>query len=118
TRIGQFFAGRCDDTSPMPAGFSEITAQLLVKPPISVLDAVFNRVQLALGEKLVTPANDDIRAFPCVQIVAELRRINLLVRLGIESVPAQDVIARAPDQNVCQQVRQLSIPVLDQPEVL
>jgi len=25
TRIGEFFAGRCDDTSLMPAGFSKIS---------------------------------------------------------------------------------------------
>src|ERR1017187_8182339 len=90
----------------------------MTMPAISVLDAVFNRVQFPFGEELVSPADDNIGAFPAVEVIAELRRVNLLVRLGVKAIPAQDVIARAADEDVRQQVRQLPLSVLNQLEVL
>src|ERR1035441_7960096 len=120
-RVGEFFAGRLDNAPSLglTAGWlSDVAAQFLVQPAVRVLDAVLNRVQLPLGEKLMPPADDNIRALPAVEIVAELRRVNLLVCLGVEAIPAQDVVARAADEDVCQQVRQLPLSVLNQLEVL
>src|SRR2546426_2960497 len=109
-RIRQFITRCLDDAALL--WFSEVAAQLLVKPLIRVLDTVFNRLQFAFREKLMSPADDDIRALPAVEIIAELRRVNLLVRLRIEAIPAQDVVARAANEDVRQQVRQFPLSLL------
>src|SRR5262249_24016697 len=64
------------------------------------------------------PTDEHIRPLPAIQIIAELRRANRLVRHRIETIPAQNVIARAANQNVRQQIRQLPLPVVNQLEVL
>ena len=97
---------------------ANIAEQLLIQAPVRVFDAVGDGVQLALREKLVPAADDHVRALPAVQVIAELRRVNLLVRLGIKAIPAQDMIARAANEYVCQQVRQVSLAVFNQLEVL
>ena len=116
TRIGQF-PRRGLGRFPLP-GLAKIAPQLLVKTLVGVFDAVFNGLKLPLREELVLPADEHISLSPAVEVFLKETGINGLMRLCVETVPTQDMVARAPDEDVGQQIRQFSLPPLDQFEKL
>ena len=62
-------------------------------------------------------AHHDVRSPLAAPVLLKVRRIHPLVCLRIVSVPAQNVVASATDQEVGKQVRQVLLVVLDESEI-
>ncbi len=99
--------------------FAQIAAQLLIEPLVGVFDAVLDGLQFASSGRTGACRPPSRRPCRCPSRYSwKLDRVNRLVRLGVEAIPTQDVVARPPDQDVGQQVRQFLFPLLDQLEIL
>src|ERR1022692_3151527 len=76
------------------------------------------RIQLARREELMPAGNLDIRFSRALLVFAETRRIDRVMRFGVNTVPPQDVIASSPDEDMSQQVWQLPFTVIDTKSIL
>ena len=93
-------------------------AQFLVQSPVGAFNTVFDGLQYSFWEKLVSSTDHDICLLPTIQVFFKLRWIKRLVCRCIVTIPAQYVIARAPDQDIGQEIRQFSLAFFDQPEII
>ena len=80
--------------------FTEVITNLCIEALIGIFNAVFNRLERALWEKLLSIADADIGTAFVAQVIGELRCFYRFIRLGIVAVPPQDVVPRATDENV------------------
>src|SRR5437016_1614629 len=64
------------------------------------------------------PSNDHVCASASVEICFEFGRVDRLMRLRVKSVPAQNVISRAPNKDVYKNVGELFVTTFDQSKVI
>ena len=86
--------------------FSQICSpHLKVETLVGVLDIVGDGFQDTFGEELLVSTDNDVSLSMSIKIFLKLGGINRLVGLSIETVPTQDVIASASDEDIPQQGR-------------
>ena len=104
----------------LPCGSAQVTAYLVVKSGIGILDAVAEGLQSSLGEILVTTSHHDIGPLFACKIGSGLRVGKLLKRLACilcKSIPAEDMPSGPPDKKVYQQVLKPFLSLFDQFEI-
>ena len=93
--------------------FSQMFPQLKVKTLVGVLDIVGDGFQDTFGEELLVSTDNDVSLSMSIKIFLKLGGINRLVGLSIETVPTQDVIASASDEDIPQQVGEVFLSLLN-----